>query len=143
MDSIIFIVGILCCGLAGVTLIIIIVALLGFPELDEENPQAKFSKAKALIASAGGNDTLATVVGYLYHHDDLLLNYTYMAIMPDGKEKNFEGSISTALDVLHAPADYEWPNWMEKYTKGYKFPIRYLKSDPRIHYPIEEIDFRS
>lgn len=143
MDSNIFIIGVLCCGLTGVALIIIFVALPHFLKLDEDNPQVKFSKAKALIASVGGNDTLATVVGYLYHHDDLLLNYKYIATMPDGKEEEFEGSISTALDVLHAPADYKWPSWMEKYTKGYKFPIRYLKSDPRIHYPMEEIDFRS
>lgn len=143
MDINIFIFGIFCCGIAGVALIIIFVALPRFLRVDEENPQVKFSKAKALIASVGGSDTLATVVGYIYHHDDLLLNYKYMAIMPDGKEKEFEGSISTALDVLHSPADYEWPSWMEKYRKGYQFPIRYLKSDPRIHYPMEEIDFRS
>jgi hypothetical protein len=143
VDSNIFIIGISCCGVAGVALIVIFVAMPRFLKPDEENPQVKFSKAKALIASVGGNDTLATVVGYLYHHDDLLLNYKYIAIMPDGKEKEFEGSISTALDVLHAPADYEWPSWMERYTKGYKFPMRYLKSDPRIHYLVEEIDFRS
>jgi hypothetical protein len=131
----------------------------------------RISTPQQRIAAEGGIDTFAQIIGgsdssideeytLIYEYTDAWVEGNSTAAIlakiahPDLRAEAFRrilhgtwgqrytGEISTGWDIYHwTVAGHPLPTWMHRYHSGYRFPIRFLRRDPQVHYCLELFDF--
>ncbi len=120
--------------------------------------------ARQLIKQFGGVDTYAIITSggnsLSYQYTDAWVEGGFSADtlrkIADGDQRAeafrrmvhgtwgriYTGKIPSGWDVadvvMHGGT---FPQWSERYAKGYRFPIRYLGCHPAVHFSVEVFDF--